>query len=169
MQIRINGADPVPCVGLIVDYEQIDITTAFEADPTWNYTDPAGHYHARSTVVPLLPTLLAYGEHVDCDDPEHDNCEGYTKTTYRCIVCDAEVKPGMRPTTGQRFTRGRESWSVEVDQPVPDGERVSVVVDTPQGRRFGFAVPVSVDAEGGPDGIRIRTRLAGASPLGRQS
>jgi hypothetical protein len=162
---KVNGGEAVQS-RLVIEDEHIDITTEYEPDPTWEYLDPAGHYHARSTGDPALPTLKALAEHVNCDDPAHGDCEGYTRTTYQCIACDAPVEPRHRRTEGRRFMRGRQSWTVEVWQHVAGAERVSVVVDTPQGKRFGFAVPVEVAAEGGADGIRVRTHLVGASPLG---
>lgn len=168
MRAVVNNGDPVLVVDLTVDVEQIEVMTMTEPDPTWEHVDPAGHYHAR-TKDGGYPTLHTHSEHVDCTDPGGDDCDGYDITTYHCIVCDAEVKPGSRPTTFRKYIPGRETWSVEVEQHVPDGERVSVVIDTGEGRRcFGFAVPIGFQAEGGPDGVRVRTRLAGASPLGRR-
>lgn len=162
---KVNGGEPVQS-RLVIEDEHIDITTEFEPDPTWEYVDPAGHYHARSTGDPAFPTLKTLREHVDCDRPAHEDCEGYTRTTYQCLVCEALVEPRHRRTEGRRFMRGMQSWSVEVCQHVEGSERVSVVVNTPQGKRFGFAIPAGFQAESGPDGIEVRTHLVGASPLG---
>lgn len=169
LRANIDGGEPVACTDLTIEHEQIDITTRFEPDPAWQYVDPSGHYHAWSTADPKLPTLRTHQEHVGCDDPEHEDCEGYTRTTYACVACDAPVEPRHRPTSGRRYMRGMQSWSAEVEAHIPGNARVSVVVVTPHGRRFGFAIPVGVSAEGDADGIRIRTRLVGAGPLGERS
>lgn len=163
----INGGERVGAE-LTIEFERIDITAQFEPDPTWQHVDPAGHYHARSVGEHAYPTLKAEAEHVDCDDPAHADCEGYTRMTYQCIACAAPVKPRTRQTVGRRYAQGRESWSLEVSQHVHGTDRVSVVIDTAKGRRFGFAVPTGIEAVSDSDGMRVRTRLVGDSPLGER-
>lgn len=110
VDVRINDksllwADPEPKV----IEERLDVTTRFERDPDWTLLDAAGHLHAY-TADGALPTLKTERVHEDCTDPEHPACDGYTRTVYRCWICDEVVEPASRKTEGRRYAPGRKLW-----------------------------------------------------------
>lgn len=82
-----------------------DVTTDYEPDPHWSYTDPAGHAHrwVSKDGSPLwlggsVPTVerVVTGSHwcAECQD-DHEESE------LRCRECGAVVKPGQMRTWGR--------------------------------------------------------------------
>lgn len=113
----INGK-PLIAAEIEVHTEPIDVTTEFEPDPTWSTVDSNGHFHAF-TRDNTLPTLLATQIQMPCDGQhlvpmEDEFCEGYIKTEYHCTICDEEIKPAMRHTSGRKYAPGIKSWTINV-------------------------------------------------------
>jgi hypothetical protein len=171
----INAGPGVPGT-LNVETEQIDITTATETKPdaTWEYIDPAGHFHAFDRTGEL-PTLTSRSEHVACSGVhtypifDEENCEGYEVMVYECAICGAKVEPAWitTPTIFRKFMPGRTCWTVEVEQPVTE-DRVSVRLVVGETEMFGIAARGGVRAEGDRNGERVWTTLHGASALGNR-
>ena len=69
MTVVINGGESMDAV-LVKRQEMIEYRSniARKADPRWEFTDAAGHFHAYDlSRKNELPTLDARVEHVDCD------------------------------------------------------------------------------------------------------
>lgn len=128
--------DGVATTGTLTrEVEQVDVSLSVESrpDPSWEYTDAAGHFHAWGSDG-KLPTLKSVLLHEPCS--QNDCCDGYDSTTLRCIVCDEEVFPGhiVNRNPPRRSILGRESWTASVNGYVNTSKNVSIVA----GRYFGF-------------------------------
>lgn len=85
-------------------------------DPTWTFTDGAGHFHAYDSAG-KLPTLGRVVTHLDCDGTCGGVCdgEGYSKIEYQCPLCDEYVKP--RTVRGQRHVSGPTIYTAQASGP----------------------------------------------------
>jgi len=171
VKIQINDDEPV-IGGLTIDQDWIDVTsiTATTPDLSWQYTDPRGHYHAY-TEDGKLPTLQVRTVHHLCDgDDDDEDCEGYDTSYYVCAICgDAEVVEPHRLPEGPKQIPGRQSWTVEVPVKIERGDQVSVRIWTPDALLFGVGQSHGVvRAEGGPEGVRVTSKILQAGPLGRR-
>ncbi len=155
--VSINGGDPVRC-GFGVHVERVDVSSFghYEPDQSWEWVDPAGHYHAfdHDGQLPTLvsrvheeppedePVEVAEPTAVDDGDDYWDEfAESYPETRSHCLLCDAEVEPRYRyvDTSGyHQYAPGRTSYELSVDGPVPT-ERFSVAVTIGDKVYFGFA------------------------------
>lgn len=171
-QCSINSGPAVDATRIVIEREQIDITSenATEPDLAWEHADTAGHYHAW-TSNKELPTLAERRDTQPCsggcDDPD---CDGVVVSTWTCRACGEVVDPGRRTAVERQYMPGRESWAVTVETVVDavPGELVSVVVAVRGARMFGFATVGDVSAEYGPGGRTATTMLRGVGPLGRR-
>lgn len=165
MSSRLNFdailVDGKPAKGtLTIDQDWIDVTMSVESrpDPSWEYTDTYGHFHAWADDR-TLPTLKAESVHVPCG--HNDECEGYHTDEYRCLICQEEVFPAHIVDTNPppRQTPGRTHVTVEVDAFVPIGWQASIVA----GPYFGIVTATSNAT--GPDGSW--TKLTGGPMVQR--
>lgn len=152
---------------LTITTERIDVSTRSPApDLRWEYTDAAGHYHARSVdEEDPLPSLDVQTEHVPCGNGCDGDCDGYTVIAhFRCRLCAEEITPGIVPGPHHAAIDGRQSWQVDIDQRLPMAGRVTVAVLGVGGRvtHFGIAEVTDVAA----DHHGFRSTLVGVGPLG---
>lgn len=161
----INDGDPIP--GELEQHQDVETVRSMGAlpDPAWEFTDSNGHFHARDTEADSYPTLDARTRHVDCDGSCNGTCdgEGWTETSYHCVICDEEIEPGTIGGPHTIHMPGLRSWTVKVYGRVPLDEKVSVRIQAEHVTMFGVALPVS--AEGSSSGVEYTT-LVGTSPLG---
>lgn len=176
---QLDGKPLLNCA-LEIDYERIDITSEFEPDLAWTYVDGRGHFHAY-TADEKLPTLRGIPIEVPCDGAcgFEGGCEGYTRTEYRCRLCDEVVEPKTRRPFGRRYMDGAERWTVKavarIEDVAPTGfitvggepPKVSFSMTDAAGRvtTFGFGRLVLCDLLG--DGF-ANIAIHGDGPLGRR-
>lgn len=171
----INEGDGVPA-RLTIEQEIQQIHTGLpQPDPSWEYTDRAGHYHAYDQAGDRargweLPTLAARTERVECDGSCNGVCEGegYDVTRYSCRICNEDVTPGLSPGPHSFTIPGLKNWRVEVDALVSGHDPVSVRVEVKDGLLFGVAVPGDSQVESDFSGMRATTTLIGTSSLGKR-
>lgn len=88
--------------------ELIDVTPSDEPDPTWRYTDKAGHEHryepdgAPEDPYNHYPTLEEEVEDRWC--PECGHYEQMARLV--CYECGEEISPGTRTPIAREFTAG---------------------------------------------------------------
>lgn len=171
--ISIDGGPELPGT-LTTEIEMIEVgmARATKPDPSWELVDILGHFHAYDEDG-KLPTLVARTRHADCDgmhvagfDQDPDTCEGYDVTEHFCAICDEQIKPGSIDDSGPRQIPGRTSWWAEITASRPIKGTVSVRMVSGGRVLFGVAEARVVSGEGGSDGMRLTSRLDGASPLG---
>lgn len=178
LTVSIDGGEPLSCT-VEVEQEWIDISTgiATKPDPTWEYTDPAGHYHTHDKAGDL-PTLKPTEVHVPCtggcglDDDQP--CDGYTVTEYHCAICGAQVEPRYVPDEAARNRQipGLKHWKITIDghnDSVPQlgSGPCSVKIEGGALTRFGLAQVISERFGSGSLGVHhIRIVMVGAGPLG---
>lgn len=167
---RINNGPPLKG-SLTFERDVQRVTTAHPIpDPDWEFVDGHGHYHARSRDKNApLPTLRQHGQHIDCDGScgFEGGCEGYTTTSYRCLICGEDVVPGVIPGPHTITIEAARSWSCTVEGVVTD-ESVSVSIEHDgEVVAFGMATPVEVTRETGFV-VAGRTTLAGVGLLGER-
>lgn len=126
---------------LTVEQERIFVGTdrATKPDPSWEFVDKAGHWHAYSEDG-SLPTLRTAPKHRPCDGACGEGCDGSIEVRYRCRICDKRVRPARVPDEAARTATmpGMKSWSVTIKG-----------VDPPPRRSFTSGAKVSVRAEFG--------------------
>lgn len=146
---------------LSITYAMVELTSALpHLDPSWRYTDRAGHKHAYSLgTAEDFPTLLEI-IHVCADHGADETCEACA-TEFQCRICNERIVPGTTVDTTKRYGQGRMDWSVELENlgPQPEVGTMGVVWF---GNRFGVAVVSSVKS--GSFGNRVT--LTGAGVLG---
>lgn len=138
---------------LTVEQERIFVGSdrATKPDPSWEFVDKAGHWHAFA-MDGELPTLERYEKRVPHDGSCGGVCEGEgtVEVRYRCRACGKRVRPAWVPDEAARTATmpGRQSWSVTikgVDPPGPPGgsfgpgAKASVRVDFGLRTYFGIA------------------------------
>ena len=170
-EIRINDGPPVHGE-LSIDREIITIRSeiATKPDPTWEYIDSAGHFHACSTRAESdLPTLNRRTEHVDCDGSCGGVCEGegYTVTRFSCAICGEDIEPGRIPFHEETIS-GPESWNITVHTAVPYGERVSVRIVMGGRLWFGIGLATDLTVIRSLHNTTATTTIVGAGPLGER-
>lgn len=182
VKIRVDNRDAVKGT-LEMGVDEIDVTTLGATKPNlaWEYTDPAGHFHAWDREG-TLPTLDKHTRHVEwCsglhftggeDEDEERAC--YDVTFYACKICAAEVEPARIPDLDRKFIPGRSWWTVTVEtlEPLEFGARVSVVLSAGDGaaRYFGVAQVgqgKTTFQVGDLPGL-VTTTLHGVAALGRK-
>jgi hypothetical protein len=139
--------------------EQLDVTSALPCavpDMQWFALDKAGHFHAFADDG-TLPTLDEEQVVVPCDGTScgnwADECEGTTKTVYRCKICKKKVKPQWTTSvdTFRKTAPGRRTTEIEfkVTGPVPfvHGDLLSFRVDYPEAHAFGIAQVINLQGE----------------------
>ena len=152
-----------------IEQEQIDVTPerTTKPDPKWFDVDRQGHYHAFSDDErDLLPTLRATvtGE----ENPI---------VTYRCRICNMEIKPVWvtTRTIGRVHAPGRMSWRVELRAGRPhahllqgmNGTSVSVRIEEDGVVTFGIGLLRTIGAGVGDDGeIKWSGCVYGHGPMG---
>ncbi len=156
------------------------VSGARKPDPSWEYVDQAGHYHAY-TENGRLPTLDVKYEQVPCGGSCGDVCggEGYTVDHHHCRICGEEVKPATLPDTDPVICPGLKHWTVTVESAqassdeqilgpflsAPAGQ-VSVRVDTSshaaRRRHFGVGIVANVNSRPGA----ITAEIIGTGELG---
>lgn len=164
--VIINGGEPVRAV-MVRRQEMIEYRSniATKADPGWEFTDAAGHFHAYDEKG-KPPTLDTRVEQIECDGSCGDSgCEGYTHTHYHCALCAEEIEPGRVPDH-YGFTPGRWSFDLTVHAQVPSG-RVSFRFTGRGQEWFGFAEAASHRMESFGRDIRVETEMA-CWPVGQR-
>jgi len=168
--VVINGGEPMDAV-LVKRQEMIEYRSniARKADPRWEFTDAAGHFHAYDqSRKNELPTLDARVEHVDCDGSacgSESDCEGYDITHWHCALCGEEIKPGTVPDE-YGIIPGRWSFDLTVHGEVPKG-RVSFRFTAREVEFFGIAETMSSRAEGSFVRVRVTTEMY-CGPVGQR-
>lgn len=117
---QIDGkvwVDGVPATG-VLSIEQEVRTERFERlddpDLDWEYTDPAGHFHAWAKDK-TLPTLVTSRRDVPCNGGcgLGPSCEGYSDVLWHCRICEAVVEPGtVTEFNATRRFPGLKHWSL---------------------------------------------------------
>lgn len=128
-------------------FERVD-----DPDPTWEFIDAAGHFHAWGTEPKEqfgrreIPTLTRSSRHIDDHGTEcdlGDRCEGYDVTVWNCAICGEEIEP--RYITRRDVTinfPGLTSWYVEavvLDSGLLGVEQVTVRLGRDEIEYFGRA------------------------------
>lgn len=178
-EITIDSHPPVPG-RLAIEREAITQMSALpRIDPSWTYTDAAGHFHAYGDDVAEgrdhYPTLRAEDEHHPCDGACGDSgCEGYYTTRHLCRICGEEIEPGMLTGPHTFIVPGRLDWHADVvtTDELPwlrHGERVTVRADDGRYTYFGVGIVDIRKVTGGPDGVRTEAVVQAAGPLGRRA
>lgn len=147
--VSINGAPDVPCI-FIVDVAQIDVSASgySEPDPTWEFVDAAGHYHAFGHEGELL-TIISRAEPREDEPAEPTTADGgdwddfgdsYPEARSHCLLCDEVIEPRWRyiSTPFTQYAPGRTSYRLTLHSPIPPG-RFSVKVTVGEQVLFGFA------------------------------
>lgn len=80
------------------DRSMIDVTMAMEPDPSWFYTDAAGHEHRWSN----SNRLRTLKEVVDRYDYDEDGERYVAESHYECKKCGETIKP--------RYREGRQTF-----------------------------------------------------------
>lgn len=166
----IDGGEPVPATLKLIRQSEVVWTNLPQPDPQWEFTDPAGHYHARDADKKEYPTLEARSEHVDCDGSCGGVCEGegYTDIRYSCRICGAEIEPGSKEGPHSFVVPGRDDWSVDVDAFLGDRRTVSVRVEVDRDVFFGVAHVGNYTATSDGSTMVATTTLYSGSPLGHR-
>lgn len=129
--------------------EQLDVSSALPysvPDMDWFAIDKRGHFHTFADDG-TLPTLDETVIRVPCDSSCGGDldCEGTTRTVYRCKVCGKKVKPAWTTSvdTFRRFAPGRRQTEIEFKARGPmqfeQGDLLSFRVDYPERHLFGIA------------------------------
>lgn len=169
---RVNDS-PVLRALLLIEHE--DRVERFERiddpDPTWEYVDAAGHFHAWAAER-KTPTLVTSSRHIDDHGTEcdlGDRCEGYDITVWNCAICGEEIAPAFITRRNATLTfPGLTSWTVEavvLDAELIGAESVTVRLGGEDRERFGRAAVTGWRADG--DG-RITLTLTGWGELGER-
>lgn len=155
--VSLNGAAPVPCQ-LSIQTDQIDVSTftASKPDPSWEFVDAAGHFHAFDHEG-NLPTVARREELIraepDAEELDDDwDVSEYTIIHMVCALCGERIEPRRVPDNPYRTIPGRTSYTVTLHSPIPDG-RFSVVVRLTDKVWFGFGEGQLIRAEHGPAGV----------------
>lgn len=132
----IDSHEPALAGQLLVErpVEWVRSRDAVKPDPGWEYTDPAGHWHAFADPPDLfdrrpgqvaaaeqLPTLRTRVVDLPCDGSCGGVCggEGYTATRYDCRACGAPVEPRWIPDMDARErgvpVPGLADWQLVVE------------------------------------------------------
>lgn len=102
-----------PPYTITIEQEQAEITLGPQRvlDPSWRWTDNAGHEHYVAKNGKPLPTLdWVVTATWWCQDCRDDHEEG----EYRCRICGQAVQPGTRiDPGGSQFRPGRVSATLE--------------------------------------------------------
>ena len=90
----------------MADYDMVDVSSLNEPDPSWSFTDPAGHVHRwvgdwRHSDLPTLELIW--------DDPEDDDSDFPRRSHYECRECRAHVEPATMASPQRRFVPGLRS------------------------------------------------------------
>lgn len=114
---------------LTLHQEYIDIgpSHSSEPDPSWQFTDAAGHFHAFDSKG-KTPTLSEHRETYWCSDCRDD----HEDITLHCSVCNEGVEPRYeRVRTSNQTIPGERHWELIVPVEVlPIRKEVSVRVRT---------------------------------------
>lgn len=179
--VSINGAEPVPAL-FSMEVERIDISTLghSEPDPTWEFTDAAGHFHAFDHEGEL-PTLVSR-MHVEPQEDEPDEIaesttadeaddwdefgDSYPETRSHCLLCDEVIQPRWNyiATPYHQYAPGRTEYRLTLHSPIPAG-RFSVVVTAGDKVWFGVAEGRWVSTEQPAFGERVDTYEAWCGPM----
>ncbi len=116
--VILDGRDVSAIVGTVIlhiETERVDVTTRYEPDPQWTFTDAAGHFHAYSfnDRHSTLPTVNYITVQEPCNGCDDDNCEGFERREYHCLICSELVEPKTRKTTGRKYQPGLRTWRLD--------------------------------------------------------
>lgn len=96
--------------------EVIDVSSALPGpDPSWRYTDTAGHEHCYDDGYPTLE-LVTVSEPYWCPDC-HEEHEGDTE--LRCRLCGEQVTPGTRVSSNGQAMAWRVEYYID-DEPATE-------------------------------------------------
>jgi len=180
VRIRVDNRDPLPG-GMEMGTDVIDVTTIGGRtlpNLAWEFTDPAGHFHAwdRAGTTPTLDKNLVHHlceaeSHEVGDGDDEDPCACWSEVKYACSICGWEVEPATMTDHSPEVVPGLSWWSVEVrGLELERGAKVSVVItagdETP--KFFGVAVAIATDYHTEEDKLLTVTRLQGTGALGRK-
>lgn len=172
-RVWIDGTDIAAAAAQLQirrDIQQIP-TALPRPDPSWTFTDAAGHFHAYSEDK-TYPTLLERSEHRDCDGSCGGVCEGdgYTVVIRECRICREVIQPGLLHGEHHVTVEGPMDWEIAVETALVQHGEVSVRFRQGESKYeyFGVASIGDRHVENGPGGFRGRTMLHALSPLGRR-
>jgi len=173
----INGRAPVRGQLEVEQHvERVRSERATKPDPSWEFTDEAGHWHAFASEGEL-PTLTGTPVDVPCDGSCGGLCggEGCRIVRYNCRGCGQEVQPEYVPDWEAR-TRGVQvfglkEWRVTIEDTWSDayetGRAVSVRHDTDAVTHFGIGVIVNLSVSDGSTAM-VTVTIVGTGPLGQR-
>lgn len=106
-------------------------------DPSWEFTDGAGHWHGFTEDGGFLPTLDRDGEVTWCRGRQCGNadCPGYHVPAYTCKICAELVIPRFGPPPAEAIAIPAVGyWFAVVDHRItPDPVRVQAIFHLPDG------------------------------------
>jgi hypothetical protein len=181
--VKVQVNNDVPVAGTInIEYEQLYVGTIAEPtkpDPSWEFVDAAGHFHAYD-IDGKLPTLVAKtyaddssgGDLEPDDDPDGEwDDQPWSITVDACRICGEHVTPGRIPAARVDYMPGRMHWTVTVARYLPVGGNVTVRIDMGATMAFGVglvtAARVGRSATSEPVMVGEST-IIGNGPLGRR-
>jgi hypothetical protein len=94
---------------LEVKREVIEVTSLMELDPSWSFTDKAGHVHRAAVLgdIVAVPGTLCYVIDVEATD-------GYPECGHHeCAKCRERVAPGYRTPPYRRYVHGRDVYLID--------------------------------------------------------
>lgn len=162
VEIVINDGEP-EAGEFSIEVEQIDVSGSWRWDPTWEFIDARGHFHAyaKDGKTPTLMTKLVPATGYDDEDEPYD----YEASVLACRACGEVINPGMVSSAGWReFAPGLMTWTVIVNRMVEGTDSVSLRVTSGEQLFFGIARLVGHRWDGG----RRFTEFVGDSPLGER-
>jgi hypothetical protein len=138
-----------------VQTEPIHVSTGLpQPNPTWTYTDHAGHPHAYGTKDTPYPTLtVGQGEPYWCDECDDE----HVPTWLECPLCGERITPGTFIDTTPTMIPGRTTYLIDGQSVSPEVyEAAFADANSPRGEAELAADDWTEDSTVVQYGLRLR-------------
>jgi hypothetical protein len=184
--VSINNGEPLPGrLTITQEWTRVRSERATKPDPSWTFTDDAGHWHAfaestKDGMAADLPTLDRETIQMPCDGSCGGTCggEGYSVPRFTCRACGQVVEPRWIPDveaqTVGTLIEGLKDWMLEVENfdrslHYQGDEQLSIRMDADADTFFGFGYATDhTMTDGGFEGFHATVTIYSGGPLGKR-